>query len=219
MPNYSIFFLQVANGSSNMSIGGLIITELQSRPISFTYPHLIMDTMFATPVGLPYSSMARIAMPFSDIVWMCTLIATLFTFAFLYLSKILNRSIDRRSENWNFSVIFELIESSLGNSMPVKILNTFNRSGLTIWLLGTLVLRHLYLCSLFDLLQMRITERPVDSIERLIQSKFKIYCSPAAYDAISHSIPELREQLVTFHYLRQFTDSIQRVAFLFQNTL
>lgn len=99
----------------------------------------------------------------------------------------------RRNDDYIF-VVFEAINLTLSGSLPARTLRAFKRSGLTVWLLATLILRNIYSCTLFDLLQAQINERPVDTVERLIESNYEIYCSPTTYDVIYQYIPVLRKQ-------------------------
>lgn len=177
-----------------MTIAALLTTILESRSVSSTYPNLLLVAMFASPNGSPYSSIERIAMPFSNMIWCCILFASICLVVYLYLCKTLNRTNNMKIKVENFSVIVVAVHSTMGGSVPIKSLHNVNRSGLIIWLLATLVLRNIYSGSLFDLLQVQLNKPPVDTIQGLIESNYKIYCSPGAYDIIFRSIPELRKQ-------------------------
>lgn len=171
-----------------------ILLENQTNSVSFTYPHSLLPTMFASPRGLPYSSLERIAMPFSNIVWLCILIAIVSVVNYLHLCRRFHQMTDIRVNNWCLSVVFEAINSTLGGSISVKTLGVFNRSGLTVWLLATVILRQIYSASLFELLQAQINERPVDTIDSLIKSNYEIYCTPSTCQHIHQNIPKLRER-------------------------
>lgn len=185
-------YCQMKNGLVNMTIDSLTMSGSKSN--AFTHPFFMMPVTIVSPIGMPYSSLERIAMPFSNLVWLCTLIATIFIVQYFYLCRGLNGMNDiRRNDDYIF-VVFEAINLTLSGSLPARTLRAFKRSGLTVWLLATLILRNIYSCTLFDLLQAQINERPVDTVERLIESNYEIYCSPTTYDVIYQYIPVLRKQ-------------------------
>lgn len=66
--------------------------------------------------------------------------------------------------------------------------------GMILWLLATFVLRNVYLGALVDLLAGQIDEDPVDTIERVIQYNYTIYCTPATYEMFYRSMPRIRNQ-------------------------
>lgn len=195
--NIEFLFTQVQNGTINMTIGRVSLEALQSKSTLLTYPNLLIISTFTSPVGYPYTSIERIVMPFSNMVWFCSCIAIVFIIQYLLLCKNIYQTNDSRVQNDNSLVIFEAINSSLGGPLSAKALPALNRSGMTVWLLASLVLRTIYSGALFDLMQAQINERPVDTIERLIESNYKIVCSPFSYDIIYESIPGLRKQWVS----------------------
>lgn len=187
-------FSYLSNGTINMTFGAIVLSSARLDENSFTTPHIVMSVFLASPAGIPYTSLQRIAMPFSNIAWLCVLLAVIMKFGFLSWRSKLNAVMGSRDRS-SIPPFLIAIQSALGDSLDNKTIQFINnRCSLIIWISTTLVLRTIYSAELFDLLQAQINERAVNSIDRLIESKYHVYCQPMTCEYIHANIPQLRHQ-------------------------
>lgn len=66
--------------------------------------------------------------------------------------------------------------------------------GLILWLMATFILRNIYLGSLFELLTDQVNEDPVDTLDKIVEHNYTIYCTPSSYEIMYKNMPHLRSQ-------------------------
>lgn len=171
-----------------------------NRTMYFSSPesHLAVSMHFAYFRGMPLSSMRRILMPFSNILWLFILACIVSMVFLLCLNKKKRTPIlqDKRSKSSNDfeASIFDVFSTFLGLPLTVTAFRNNMMLGLILWLLATFVLRNVYLGAVFNLLAAQINEDPVDTIERVIQHNYTVYCTPATYELFYKSMPRIRNQ-------------------------
>lgn len=179
-----------------MTLGAMAPTVNRTTYFTSAAPHLALSVHFACPLGVPYTSMRRILMPFSYAIWLYIIASILLVIFLLYL----NRLIELQRQKWfktndgHMTSIFDVMGVFLGLPMAERTLRENAWLGLVLWLLLTFVLRNIYLGSLFNLLSSQIGEEPVDTIDRIIEHNFTVYCTPATYELLGKSMPHLKPQ-------------------------
>lgn len=177
-------------------MGAMASTVNRTMFFTATSPHLGLSVHFACPIGIPYTSMRRILMPFSREIWFCTVASILLVAFLLCLNKKAQSSPDNETHSKIDYVVslFDVLESFLGLPIAERTLHENAMLGLILWLLTTFILRNVYLGSLFNLLADQVNEDPVDTIERIIEHQYTVYCTPATYELLHKSMPHLRAQ-------------------------
>lgn len=177
-------------------MGAFSSTVNRTKFFSSPEPHFALSMHFAYAKGMPLSSMRRIFMPFSHVLWWFVLASIVFMIFLLCLNK-KTRTPQQDGPNsvqdYEASV-FDVLGSFLGLPLTGKVLRNNTMLGMILWLLATFVLRNVYLGALVDLLAGQIDEDPVDTIERVIQYNYTIYCTPATYEMFYRSMPRIRNQ-------------------------
>lgn len=113
-------------------------------------------------VGVPYSALQKIVLPFGRYIWMSVcaiLIVVIFAIYIIKCFKWYNH-MDNNTNTRNSNPIFNIINIFLGASIARMVLNNYVRCILTFWMLTTLVLRNAYQGSLFNFLQAQIEHSP-----------------------------------------------------------
>lgn len=181
-----------------MTIGAIAPTDSRSRLFSTSTAHLALSVYFACPVGIPYSSIRRIFMPFSYGIWICTVVAICFTILLLFLNKRTRSSgkSEKSAESHGdyATLIFDVIGSFLGNPLTAHALRASALLGFILWLLASFFLRNVYLGSLFNLLTAQVNQKSVDTLERVIEHNYTIYCTVSTYELLSKTVPKLQNQ-------------------------
>lgn len=148
---------------------------------SATFPHFCIALRFILPMGVPYTSLQRISMPFFYAVW----IGLLVTFVVVF---IVHRMIFGQS-------FFDEIQIAVGgtiNRIPAGI-----RARLLVasWMLTSLILRNAYQGALFDILQAQIRYQPIETVEDVIRFNYTIYCTVTVCKRLEEGLPHLQKQL------------------------
>lgn len=149
------------------------------------------------PVGVPYSALQKIVLPFGRHIWMSVcaiLIVVILAIYILKCFKWYNR-MDHNPNNANTNPIFDIINIFLGASIARMVLNNYLRCIFAVWMLSTLVLRNAYQGSLFNFLQAQIRTQAVDTIAKIIEYNYTLYATPVISYALSESTPGVRNQL------------------------
>lgn len=135
---------------------------------------------FFLPIGVPYTALEKIALPFTLAVWIWILIVLILACICRFL---------------NFSIsMFDLISVFLGGGVTQEP-QTFNlRFVLLIWLYATIILRTVYHGVLFDIMQLQVRGEPIDTIGKVTEHNYLFHVSPVAYDLLYYGIPSLRDQ-------------------------
>lgn len=188
--------LQVVNGQINLTCGGTPLNLDRAKICSATSTYLTTSVYVASAIGIPYSTYERIAMPFSSGVWLLFLLSlkiSILLFCF-YEEMKMRLSEHHRTTQRNFALGLDVINSTLGGALSDVTMRNGSRFGFIIWLFMSFVLRNLYSGLVFSFLQAQVNERPVDTIDRVIEFNYTIYASPATYNALYNTEPRLRKQ-------------------------
>lgn len=184
------------DGSVNVTMGAFGVTVNRTRIFSSPKPHLTLSMHFAYSKGIPLSSMRRILMPFSYEIWLFIIACIVFMILLLCLNKktrMLQKNGPNHIKDYE-ATTFEVMGSFLGLPLTKIALRNNMMLGMVLWLLATLVLRNVYLGSLFNLLTEQFNEDPVDTIERVIEHNYTVYCTPAVYELFYATMPPIRKQ-------------------------
>lgn len=155
-----------------------------------------MSVYLASAIGVPYTSIEKIAMPFTFEVWICLLATMLIViFLFYFCGRVkANVQSELRTAQGTIALIMDILNSAFGGPLSEASIRNGSRFGFAVWLLMSFILRNLYSGSVFTFLQAQVNERPVDTIDRVIELNYIIYATPATYDALYESEPRLRKQ-------------------------
>lgn len=188
---YVILF-QVANGSANLTMGALGTTVERTELFATSGTHLVLSMHFAHSGGVPLTSIRRIFMPFSFKIWLFTIGSIVFMTAILCLNKRMQMARANCPE-YN-AAILEVFGTFLGLPLTKKALGHSIMLGLIFWLFATFFLRNVYLGSLFTLLTDQVNGDPVDTIERVIEQNYTVYCTPGTCELFNKTMPRIRQQ-------------------------
>lgn len=155
----------------------------RQREFSLTMPHLYDTMSFLVPIGVPYTSLQKIYLPFSLPVWLWLLSA--YGIAFLF-------SLLRMHSSMSFFNITSIILGGGVGDEPQQ----FNaRFLLLVWMSTTLILRNAYLGVLFDLLTGQVHHQPVDTFARIKQFNYTFYATPYVTSLMRDIFPALQDKL------------------------
>lgn len=174
------------NETANLTVAGFFRTADRVQVYSAAFPHLYVCMNLFAPVGIPYTSLQKIILPFSLWVWIYILIAFILVLCTIRLMKFpLSRA------------YINVISIFMGGTIPVNDMpqRNYARLAFAIWMFSTLILRNAYQGSLFEHLQSQIEARPVDTLAKISQYNYSLYVSPFIYNIINASHPNLRKQL------------------------
>lgn len=132
------------------------------------------------PIGVPYTPLQKLSMPFFNTVWICLLIAIIAVSIFHYL--IFGQS------------IFDQVDIVMNGSLMHMPRAIRARLLIAIWMFATLILRSAYQGALFDILQAQIRHKPVETIQDLERFNYSIYCEPICA-WMEFDMPHLKPQL------------------------
>lgn len=169
----------------------MIASPKQRQGLKSTFPHLYVNLKFFIPIGVPYTALEKIAIPFTVVVWI--LIVLIFAIV-CHLFKV-------------GQSILDVINIFLGGGVSQEPRAFKPRFILLVWMFGALILRNAYHGALFEILQSQIRYQPVDTTDRIVEYNYTFYVSPVAYDMLYHGIPILRNQL-SAQFLISFVISI-----------
>lgn len=171
-------------------------TIQRSRRLTPTISYFPLNAHFAMPMGIPYTSLDKIAMPFTSGVWMAILIVFFLAVITMVLIKNIvcpSKSASTRHTNKGYSaLILSIINTLLGGSTVQTPNRHYARLGFIIWLFSTFILRNAYLGSMINFLQAQIYSQPIDTVEKVIRFNYSIYAVPAIHDVLYESSPALR---------------------------
>lgn len=149
-----------------------------------TFPHLHVNLKILAPAGIPFSSLQKIAMPFSATVWLWTLVAFVVAVFFGYL----------RIDSTRFTSAFEAVTIFLGSPLLHVPPRKYAQLAVIVWIVATLILRNAYQGSLYQFLQNRIRVRPIDSLAQVAALNYSVYAIPVIYELLYETAPHLRPQ-------------------------
>lgn len=118
---------------------------------------------FIRPIGIRYTALEKILLPFSTDVWISLIIAILTVFAIDY---------------WFFGQsMFEGVRILLGGEILRLSFTNCCRLILGTWIIALVIVRSAYQGALFDILQSQIRYQPIRTIADVIRFNRTIYCS------------------------------------------
>lgn len=146
--------------------------------LTTTIPYYVVKVLIAIPRGRQVSNVEKLLLPFKYIIW-CT-IATCFATGLLVI-LILKRS---RPEvrffvlgRNNSDPILYMVSVWLGSVVTRLPGRNFARFLLVMWILLAFVLRSAYQGALFDILRLKKSIAPVNTIEKMAEANYKIFVS------------------------------------------
>lgn len=197
-------------------------TIKRSMRLTPTISYFPLNTHFATPMGIPYTSLDKIAMPFSNTVWMAILVVCFLAIITLILIKYINYSsngrlkMGRARKYLGYSaLILNIINTLLGGSTVQTPIRHYARFGFIIWLFATFILRNAYLGSMINFLQAPIYNQPIDTIEKVLRFNYSIYAAPVLHDVLYENSPALRKLLSHIEFIKWY-QSIKVIVFFFR---
>lgn len=150
-----------------------------------------LNVRLISPLGIPFTSLEKIHMPFDAKVWIIILITVLIaTMLILY----------RFAHGCYSYFILEMWNAILGGAFHDRTTKFYIRTALAIWLISMLVIRTAYLGSLFNFLHNQIHGRPANTIERVIQHDYDLYSANAYSDILLAITPRIKKQYVHFFH-------------------
>lgn len=188
--------MQLEKREANFSMYAWLNTLERVEKYSSSYPHYYSSFNFAIPRGLQYTPLQRILLPFQSIVWFLILGTILITLKVIITIKLYFQY----GESFlfgekNYTPFLNFINIFLGGAILRPPVRNFARSILSIWILGSFILRNSYQGALFTFLQ---TQKPVhlmDTINKIAGSNYTVYTVPTVYEMMIEGAPNIRKQL------------------------
>lgn len=168
---------------------------------SNSYFHYYAAFNFAIPKGLQYTSLQRILLPFQSIVWLLILVIVLGALKFIMLFTLhFKQSRSFLFGPNNYTPFLNFINIFLGGAITRPPQRNFARTILSIWILGSLILRNSYQGSLFNFLQTQKPIQLVDTINKIAQFNYTLYTMPTVFEMMYEGAPKIRKQLSVIIY-------------------
>lgn len=130
---------------------------------SVTDPYYMGPMQFIRPMGVHYTPLEKILLPFSTDVWILLIIAVLVVFAIDY---------------WFFDQsLLESVRILLGGEILRMSFSNGSRLILGTWIITLVIVRSAYQGALFDILQAQIQYQPIETIADLARYNRTIYAT------------------------------------------
>lgn len=172
----------------DVSIGTMSLQHERTQILSETKSFLSVPTVIVIPKGDFVSPFEKLFRPFTLIVWLLLLTAVLISFAVILALKTSKRAynfvIGKAVKN-PFMNIFGTFCGLSQNKLPG---NNFARFLLMKFLLFCLVFRCLYQGKLFNMLQIEIREKEVETIDEILDRKMVFY----TYESMAKRVKGLK---------------------------
>lgn len=135
---------QVFRGLINMTVGGFVFNPERMSKYTATSTHATKSSYLA--IGVPYSSIERIAMPFTFEVWICLFVTILIIIMlFCFCEHVKSYGISKlMTAQETITLILDIVNSAFGGPLTQKSIRNGSRFAFTIWLLMSFILRNLY---------------------------------------------------------------------------
>lgn len=173
--------LQISRGQADVAIGALIDIAEYRNILSATFPHINEDVRFVAPVGIPFTPLQKLLMPFDIWIWLSLLITLLITAIashFILCQPILN-----------------VLRIFLGGSLVSMPRGIRDKILMVTWIFAALIIRNVYQSALFDIMQTQIRYTPIETINDVVRFNYTIRCAPAMCSLIGKSLPQMKQQL------------------------
>lgn len=191
--NFSVGGTLFENGSATGSIDALLtknvdfiiadysLKMLRMKFMDSSVPYYSSQIGFAISPRPKLSSFENLFRPFDNFVWLA--VTVLFATG-IFVVFVINRSRKARDLFYGENVTTPFLNMSIavfGGSQPIEPKGNFARILLMCFIIFCLVLRTLYQSSLFKFLQL-LDQKDFQTIDELIENKYKIYSSAANFD-------------------------------------
>lgn len=140
--------------------------------------YFMVKVVFAVPRGRPVANIHKLLLPFKLIMWIY--IVFCFSTGLLLILGLKLFRLDVRAfvvGRYNAHPILTMVNVWLGNSVNRLPGRNFSRFLLMMWILLAFVLRSAYQGALFDILRLKKTTSPVNSLAKMAEAKYEIYVS------------------------------------------
>ena len=163
-----------------MSLGPLAYSPQRALLFSPSTPYYHTSIVLVVPAGKPYTAVQTLLKPFSTNLWILCLFTNFFGYTFIFILKLSPKNIRNLVlGNKNRTPIFNMINSAMGGSSVSK--GTFSRTLLIFWVLCSLVLRNAYQGCLFSILQHKMRNAPIKSLNEILDNNFTLTIPLASY--------------------------------------
>lgn len=180
-PMILFLIIQLSKRQADIAIGGLVDIVEYRQKLSVSFPYINEDLRFTVPVGIPFTPLQKLLMPFDGWIWLSLLITLLIiaiTSQFILRQPILD-------------VLRILLEGSLVH-MPR---NIKDKMLMVIWIFAALIIRNVYQGALFDIMQTPIRHKSIETIADVIQFNYSVQCAISVCSLIEKATPNMQLQL------------------------
>lgn len=166
-------------GRANLTIGLCGTNTFRGYDsLTSTISYFMVKVVFAVPRGRPVSNLEKLMLPFKYIIWSC-IVLCFGTGLLLILALKLFRQEVRQFVvgRHNPHPAITMVSVWLGNSVNRLPGRNFSRFLLMMWILLAFVLRSAYQGALFDILRLKKTISPVNTVQKMADAQYDIYVS------------------------------------------
>lgn len=161
-------------------MGNLLDLFEHRANFSVTDPYFTEELRFVQPMGIRYTALQKMLMPFFTEVWIYLIITLLIVFAIDY--RFFGRS------------LFESVRILLGGEILRIPFTNGARLILGTWIIALVIVRSAYQGALFDILQAQIRYQPIRTVADVTRFNRSIYGSVAVTDILQNGNVNLDER-------------------------
>jgi hypothetical protein len=170
----------VINREADLMLGFMALTLLRTKYMDATSSFTSWPFVLIVPPGAEFSSFQNLFRPFSVIVWSSLILSFLCGFIFIFLIRRCNNSWLKRQifGEAHHVPYLNMMNIFFGGTLHALPSNNVPRMLLATFILYCLVMRNLYQGSLFKFLQSNDRQRPVMTVDEMMEKKFHFYMYP-----------------------------------------
>lgn len=170
-------FLMLFEDKADLIIASYWLVTYRLKFVDASVPYISEKISFMIPPGAEFSSFEKFARPLDAVTWICLLIFIGCGFAAILLVK--NFS-SKKVQQFIFGVGVEnpslnIVNAIYGGSQKTLPKLNFARYLLMMFIIFCLVMRTLYVGSLFRFIQGKVHHKEVESIDDMIEKDYKVY--------------------------------------------
>ena len=174
------------NGKANLTIGLFGTNTYRGYDtLTNTIAYFMVKVVFGVPRGRQVSNLEKLFLPFRYLIWSSIVFCFGSGFLLVLGLQLFRYHNERRGREVRRFVVgrrnphplLTMLNVWLGNSVHKLPGRNFPRFLLMMWVLLAFVLRSAYQGALFDILRLKKSIAPVDTLEKMVEAKYQIYVS------------------------------------------
>lgn len=178
----------VINREVDLTLGFMVLTALRTKYMDATYSFTSWPFVLIVPPGAEVSSFQKLFRPFSVIVWCLLSFSFLCGFIFIFIIRRCNNAwlIKQIFGHVNHVSYLNMMNIFFGGTLHILPSNNVSRMLIATFILYCIVMRNLYQGSLFKFLQSDDRQRPVMTVDEMLEKKFTFYIYPVYHEHTKH---------------------------------